>query len=89
MGTATCDFTGDVVLAGRSLDNAGQLGYLVETGKAYFQEGARLCGSSTVFPGLENLEPVDVSHAVQWLASDAARCLTGIALPVDGGFTCK
>jgi NAD(P)-dependent dehydrogenase (short-subunit alcohol dehydrogenase family) len=65
------------------------LDHLVETGKAYFQEVARLCGSSTVFPGLENLEPVDVSHAVQWLASDAARYVTGIALPVDGGFTCK
>lgn len=65
------------------------LDHLVETGKAYFQEVARLCGASTVFPGLENLEPVDVSHAVQWLASDAARYVTGIALPVDGGFTCK
>jgi len=65
------------------------LDHLVETGQAYFQEVARLCGSSTVFPGLENLEPVDVSHAVQWLASDAARYVTGIALPVDGGFTCK
>ncbi|MBS1880398.1 MAG: mycofactocin-coupled SDR family oxidoreductase [Actinobacteria bacterium] len=65
------------------------LDHLVETGKAYFQEVGRLCGASTVFPGLENLEPVDVSHAVQWLASDAARYVTGIALPVDGGFTCK
>ena len=65
------------------------LDHLVETGQAYFQEVARLCGSSTVFPGLENLEPIDVSHAVQWLASDAARYVTGIALPVDGGFTCK
>ncbi|UGS33822.1 SDR family oxidoreductase [Capillimicrobium parvum] len=65
------------------------LDHLVETGAAYFQEVARLCGASTVFPGLDNLEPVDVSHAVQWLASDAARYVTGIALPVDGGFTCK
>ncbi|HEY8581799.1 MAG TPA: SDR family NAD(P)-dependent oxidoreductase [Capillimicrobium sp.] len=65
------------------------LDHLVETGAAYFQEVARLCGASTVFPGLDNLEPRDVTHAVQWLASDAARYVTGIALPVDGGFTCK
>ncbi|UGS34389.1 SDR family oxidoreductase [Capillimicrobium parvum] len=65
------------------------LDFAVETGKAYFQEVARLCGASTVFPGLDNLEPEDVTHAVQWLASDAARYVTGIALPVDGGFTCK
>jgi (+)-trans-carveol dehydrogenase len=65
------------------------LDHLVKTGAAYFQEVARLCGASTIFPGLDNLEPVDVSHAVQWLASDAARYVTGIAMPVDGGFTCK
>jgi NAD(P)-dependent dehydrogenase (short-subunit alcohol dehydrogenase family) len=65
------------------------LDHLVTTGAAYFQDVARLCGSSTVFPGLDNLEPRDVAHAVQWLASDAARYVTGIALPVDGGFTCK
>ncbi len=65
------------------------LDHLIQTGRAYFQEVARLCGSSTIFPGLENLEPRDVTHAVQWLASEEARYVTGIALPVDGGFTCK
>jgi NAD(P)-dependent dehydrogenase (short-subunit alcohol dehydrogenase family) len=65
------------------------LDYLMDQGQAYFQEVARLCGSSTVFPGLDYLEPRDVTHAVLWLASDAARYVTGIALPVDGGFTCK
>jgi NAD(P)-dependent dehydrogenase (short-subunit alcohol dehydrogenase family) len=65
------------------------LDFLMETGKAYFQEVARLCGSSTVFPGLDALEVRDVSEAVLWLASPAARYVTGIALPVDGGFTCK
>jgi NAD(P)-dependent dehydrogenase (short-subunit alcohol dehydrogenase family) len=65
------------------------LDYLMETGKAYFQEVARLCGSSTVFPGLEALDVRDVSEAVLWLSSPAARYVTGIALPVDGGFTCK
>jgi NAD(P)-dependent dehydrogenase (short-subunit alcohol dehydrogenase family) len=65
------------------------LDHLMEVGQAYFQEVARLCGSSTVFPGVDYLEPRDVTHAVQWLASDAARYVTGTAFPVDGGFTAK
>jgi (+)-trans-carveol dehydrogenase len=32
------------------------------------------------------LEPVDISNAVAWLASDEARFVTGVALPVDAGF---
>jgi (+)-trans-carveol dehydrogenase len=31
------------------------------------------------------LEPVDISNAVLWLASDEARYVTGIAVPVDAG----
>jgi len=65
------------------------LDYLMGMGQAYFQEVARLCGASTVFPGLDALDVRDVSEAVLWLASPAARYVTGIALPVDGGFTCK
>ena len=65
------------------------LDYLMGMGQAYFQEVGRLCGASTVFPGLDALDVRDVSEAVLWLASPAARYVTGIALPVDGGFTCK
>lgn len=32
------------------------------------------------------VQPVDVSHAVLWLASDEARYVTGVTLPVDAGF---
>ena len=32
-------------------------------------------------------EPSDIANAVVWLASDAARCVTGIQLPVDMGAT--
>jgi SDR family mycofactocin-dependent oxidoreductase len=35
---------------------------------------------------VELIEAVDVSNAVVWLASDEARYVTGVALPVDAGF---
>lgn len=35
------------------------------------------------------VEPIDVSNAVLWLASDEARYVTGITLPVDGGALLK
>lgn len=35
------------------------------------------------------VEPVDISNAVLWLASDEARYVTGIMLPVDAGSTTK
>lgn len=35
------------------------------------------------------IEPRDVSNAVLWLASDEARYVTGISLPVDAGFLQK
>ena len=34
-------------------------------------------------------EPEDVAHAAVYLASDEARWLTGVLLPVDGGFTAR
>jgi (+)-trans-carveol dehydrogenase len=35
------------------------------------------------------MEPVDISNAVMFLASDEARYITGVALPVDAGATIK
>jgi len=35
------------------------------------------------------LQPEDVADAVFWLVSDAARYVTGVALPVDAGFVNK
>ncbi|RYF34320.1 MAG: SDR family oxidoreductase, partial [Cytophagaceae bacterium] len=32
-------------------------------------------------------EPRDMAEAALWLVSDAAAFITGIVLPVDGGFT--
>lgn len=37
--------------------------------------------------GVPWVEAGDVSAAVVWLASDEARYLTGVALPVDAGTT--
>jgi NAD(P)-dependent dehydrogenase (short-subunit alcohol dehydrogenase family) len=66
------------------------LDFLVENSVAYYlDEVRRLSGAFTIFPGLDALEPQDVTNAVLWLASEAARYVTGIALPIDAGFTCK
>jgi (+)-trans-carveol dehydrogenase len=35
------------------------------------------------------VEAVDISNAVVWLASDEARYVTGISLPVDAGAGAK
>jgi NAD(P)-dependent dehydrogenase (short-subunit alcohol dehydrogenase family) len=35
------------------------------------------------------VDPVDISNAVLFLASDEARYITGIALPVDAGLLTK
>lgn len=41
----------------------------------------------SILPSPTLAEPEDVANAVVWLASDAARCVTGIQLPVDMGAT--
>jgi NAD(P)-dependent dehydrogenase (short-subunit alcohol dehydrogenase family) len=35
--------------------------------------------------GLDLLEPQDVTDAVLWLLSDAARYITGTSIPIDAG----
>ena len=35
------------------------------------------------------VEPVDISNAVLFLASDEARYITGVTLPVDAGAMLK
>jgi (+)-trans-carveol dehydrogenase len=35
------------------------------------------------------VEPVDISNAVLFLASDEARYVTGVTFPVDAGMTIK
>lgn len=35
------------------------------------------------------VEPIDVSNAVLWLASDQSRYVTGVALPIDAGYLAR
>jgi SDR family mycofactocin-dependent oxidoreductase len=52
---------------------------------AFFAENPDFTDS--VHPALPDafMEPRDVSEAILWLVSDAARFVTGVALPVDAG----
>jgi SDR family mycofactocin-dependent oxidoreductase len=45
--------------------------------------------SLNVLPDVPWIEPADVSESVLWLCSDAARYITGVALPVDAGNVVK
>ena len=47
-----------------------------------------LCKSLHALP-IPWVEPVDISNAVLFLASDEARYVTGVALPVDAGSLLK
>ncbi|HLY34727.1 MAG TPA: SDR family oxidoreductase, partial [Jatrophihabitantaceae bacterium] len=35
------------------------------------------------------VDPVDVSNAIVFLASDAARYITGVSLPIDAGLLAR
>jgi SDR family mycofactocin-dependent oxidoreductase len=52
---------------------------------AYFAENTAM--TSVVHPALPEsfMEPREVAEAIVWLCSDAARFVTGVALPVDAG----
>jgi (+)-trans-carveol dehydrogenase len=42
-----------------------------------------------ILPGVAWIEPGDVSDAVLFLCSDAAKFITGVALPIDAGNTVR
>ncbi|MFI5626997.1 mycofactocin-coupled SDR family oxidoreductase [Nocardioides sp. NPDC051685] len=52
---------------------------------AYFESDPKMAGALANAMPVPMIEPQDVSDAVAWLASDEARYVTGVALPVDAG----
>lgn len=57
--------------------------------ETFVEGGVELAGPANVLDPGDSIDPIDVSEAVKWLASDAARYVTGITLPVDAGYTAK
>jgi len=64
-------------------------GYVEHYGEDMLEELSELTGPMNVLKPGEMIEAQDISEAYMWLSSDAARYVTGIALPVDAGFTAK
>jgi (+)-trans-carveol dehydrogenase len=52
-------------------------------------ELAEAMGDMHLFPELPWVDVDDISNAVVWLSSDAARYITGVALPIDAGLLTK
>jgi SDR family mycofactocin-dependent oxidoreductase len=62
--------------------------------EAYGEEAlagmGELAGPFNIFdPEAGVIEEQDITEAYMWLSSDAARYVTGVALPVDAGFSAK
>jgi (+)-trans-carveol dehydrogenase len=53
---------------------------------ATYEDFAEAAQGMHVLP-IPLVEPVDISNAIVFLASDEARYVTGISFPIDGGFT--
>jgi SDR family mycofactocin-dependent oxidoreductase len=52
------------------------------------QDAERVFRSMNILP-IPWVDPVDISNAVLWLASDEARYVTGAAIPIDAGVSQK
>ena len=64
-------------------------GFSEAYGEEMMEEMGAFSGPWSVFEGVEMIDSEDISEAYMWLSSDAARYVTGIALPVDAGMTAK
>jgi SDR family mycofactocin-dependent oxidoreductase len=64
-------------------------GYTEHYGEEMLEELGAMTGPWNVFGDGGMIDAQDISEAYMWLSSDAARYVTGIALPVDAGFTSK
>ncbi|MFD1565827.1 mycofactocin-coupled SDR family oxidoreductase [Haloarchaeobius amylolyticus] len=63
-------------------------GVLTQVGTEPFERLSDVAGPMNVIDG-GLIDPADVSKACLWLASDAARSVTGAVVPVDAGMTAK
>lgn len=60
-----------------------------DTFRAFLAQSADIAAGLTNLLPVPALEAADISNAVAWLASDEARYVTGVTLPVDAGFLAK
>lgn len=72
-----------------AVDTPGNEGLMEAYGEEVLGELVELAGPMNVLEPGGMMEPEDISEAYMWLCSDAARYVTGIALPVDAGFSAK
>ena len=64
-------------------------GVMESAGGEYAETVPKLTGQWNLFDEAAMIQPEDITGAVMWLASDAARCVTGAGVVVDAGFTAK
>ena len=57
--------------------------------RRHAEEHPSMIAAMTNLLPVEIVEPADISNAVAWLVSDAARYVTGVTLPVDAGFSVR
>ncbi|ADB62714.1 short-chain dehydrogenase/reductase SDR (plasmid) [Haloterrigena turkmenica DSM 5511] len=64
-------------------------GYTEAYGEEMLEEMGEMTGPFNLFGDGGMIESQEISEAYLWLSSDAARYVTGVALPVDAGYTAK
>ncbi len=55
----------------------------------YLNQSSHTASALTNLLPVEIIEAADITNAIVWLVSDDARYVTGVALPVDAGFSAK
>jgi NAD(P)-dependent dehydrogenase (short-subunit alcohol dehydrogenase family) len=64
-------------------------GILEGVGPGFTERLAELTGTWNLFDPDSMIEPIETTHAMLWLASDASDFVTGASILVDAGFTIK
>lgn len=67
--------------------NGVEPGYIAKQGGSLLSDPARAARIARHIPAGELGRPEDIAHAMRYLASDAARYVTGQTIVVDGGST--